>query len=156
LPRSGLITQNLIVSPLDLERGGCAAAGVKNFAWHLPGTLFDLWLALNEGIVKIEYHSPLSIYNEPAGIPGLVLSVTRHQGILYSGTSDGLFFLSSPGNFQQIPGIPGYCFSLLATEQSLLVGTTKGVYRVKKNNPAIQNIFEIPSYYLLRSEVNPG
>ncbi len=116
----------------------------------------NLWLALNEGIVKIEYNSPLSIYNEQVGIPGLVFSVIRHQGILYSGTSDGLFFLSPNGNFTQIPGIPGNCFSLLSTGHSLLVSTAVGVFRLHENNLGIQNILGIPSYFLLRSEANPG
>jgi signal transduction histidine kinase/DNA-binding response OmpR family regulator len=125
--------------------------------WVFEDRQGNLWLALNKGIIKIEYKSPLSIYNEQTGLPGLVLAVVKHQDILYSGTSEGLFFLSPTGNFTQIPGIPGNCFSLLSTGHSLLVGTTNGVYEVQKNNTAIQKIFlSSPSYYLLHSKVNPG
>jgi ligand-binding sensor domain-containing protein len=38
----------------------------------------NLWLALNKGISKIEYASPISFYDNRTNLPGLVLSVTRH------------------------------------------------------------------------------
>ena len=123
--------------------------------WVFEDCYGTLWLALNEGIAKIEYNSPLSFYNEQAGIPGLVYSVVRHQGILYSGTSYGLFFLSSSGNFRQIPGIPANCFSLLSTDKSLFVGTSNGVYRIEKISSPFQSYLGISAYFLLRSEANP-
>jgi signal transduction histidine kinase/DNA-binding response OmpR family regulator len=142
-----------------LKRIFSKAAGLpdNNVKWVFEDCQGNLWLALSKGIAKIEYNSPLSIYNDQTGLPGLVLAVVKHQDILYSGTSEGLFFLSPTGDFNQIPGIPGNCFSLLSTGQSLLVGTTHGVYGVQKNNTAVQKIFvSSPSYYLLRSTVNPA
>ncbi|MCK5055167.1 MAG: hypothetical protein KAT34_00810 [Candidatus Aminicenantes bacterium] len=58
----------------------------------------NLWAALNTGIAKIEYSSPLSVYNdEHSHLPGVVYSVTRQTGRLYSGTSEGLFYLVQNG-----------------------------------------------------------
>jgi ligand-binding sensor domain-containing protein len=49
----------------------------------------NLWLALSEGIAKIEYASPFTIYGQRSNLPGSVFSVTRHNNGLYAGTSGG-------------------------------------------------------------------
>jgi signal transduction histidine kinase/DNA-binding response OmpR family regulator len=126
-----------------------------NVKWIFEDRTGNLWFALNNGLAKIEYHSPFSIYNEQTGLPGLVLSVTRYRDTLHCGTSAGLFFLSPTANFSQIPGIQGNCFYLLATEHGILAGTTNGVYWIQKNHRLIKKICGISSYYLLRSVVNP-
>lgn len=57
----------------------------------------NLWAALNNGISKIEYLSPLSIYDNRSKLPGMVHAVTKHSNGLYVGTSQGLFYLVSNG-----------------------------------------------------------
>jgi signal transduction histidine kinase/DNA-binding response OmpR family regulator len=113
----------------------------------------NLWLALEKGISKIEYTSPISIYDDRSGLTGLVLSVTKHQNHLYVGTTDGLFSLqsSSPGKFSPIPGIPVYCFSLISVGDSLLAATINGVFRVK---PGVRRITKSASFVLLQSKKN--
>jgi len=113
----------------------------------------NLWLALEKGISKIEYTSPISIYDDRSGLTGLVLSVIKHQNVLYVGTTDGLFSLqsSSPGKFSHIPGIPVYCSSLISVGDSLLAATIKGVFRVK---PEIKRITKSASFVLLQSQKN--
>ena len=53
--------------------------------------LGNLWMGLNNGISRIGYHSPVSIFDERSGLGGLVLSVSKHGGRLFAGTSGGLF-----------------------------------------------------------------
>ncbi|MBK6527119.1 MAG: hypothetical protein IPG07_17170 [Crocinitomicaceae bacterium] len=50
----------------------------------------NLWLTLGNGISKVNYHSPLSYFNEKSGIEGNVEAVIRFNGRLYVGTSFGL------------------------------------------------------------------
>ncbi len=114
----------------------------------------NLWLGLNKGIAKIEYVSPLSMYDIRSDLDGLILSVTRHgpNNDLYAGTDKGLYFLASSAKFHQIQGIPGMCFFLLSTGDSLLAATTKGVFQVDNKNKIKRKVIESNSYYLYQSK----
>lgn len=123
----------------------------------------NLWLALNNGISKIEYTSPFFIYDSRSGLEGSVLSVSRHKGVLYAGSSKGLYFLDSsyfPSSFSfakwtQVPGIAGNCYSLLSAGDSLLAAATGGVFEVNHPNRVTRKIIEGNSYVLYRSKKNP-
>ncbi len=104
----------------------------------------NIWLALNEGISKIEYHSPVSIYDERSGLNGLVQAVTRHFNVLYAGTTNGLYYLEQEQNiqgktpsrpvFKTISGVPTDCRFLLSYGNDLIAATSGGVYRVQGKN----------------------
>jgi ligand-binding sensor domain-containing protein len=130
----------------------------------------NLWLALENGITKIEYPSPISIYDKRSNLQGLVLSVTGHgrRNDLYAGTTRGLYSLSSgdspvspgtPGKFRPVPGTSPYCWSLLSVGGSLLTATSSGVFQVDTGNALenkrINKVMDIPSYFLLRSQKDP-
>ena len=51
----------------------------------------NIWLALENGIAKVNYNSPLSFYNEKAGLMGGVRSVVRFQDRIFVGTGNGFF-----------------------------------------------------------------
>ena len=99
----------------------------------------NLWLALEEGIARVEYASPISIFDENRSrLPGKVLSVRRFglQNRLYAGTTRGLYYLSptEPGHhfyFQPVPGISA-CWSLLAAGDTLLAATNEGVFQIEE------------------------
>jgi signal transduction histidine kinase/DNA-binding response OmpR family regulator/ligand-binding sensor domain-containing protein len=120
----------------------------------------NLWLGLNSGISKIDYQSPFSLYDDRARLPGRVLSVERHQGRLYAGTNSGLYSFSDEGHFTAVLGIPGMCWSLVSTTDSLLAATTTyGVYQLgnekgtEKRIKIIAKIIEEPSYVLQQSQI---
>ena len=131
------------------------AAGLQdNNVNHIFEDIYgNLWLALNKGIAKIEYLSPISIYDDRSGLTGLVLSVIKYKHDLYVGTTDGLFCLqsSSPSKFSPIPGVPGFCYSMLSTGDYLLAATFEGVFQVK---PGIRRITKSASFVLLQSQKN--
>ncbi len=114
----------------------------------------NLWLTLNKGISKIEYTSSISIHDERSNLPGLVLSMVRHDNVLYVGTTNGLYYLKSPLKFHPIPGIAGICWSLCSSEDSLLAATAGGVFHVKMNIK--QPVIKDPSYVLFLSKHYPG
>ena len=113
----------------------------------------SLWLCLNNGISKIEYSSPISIYDSRSNLPGIVLSVLKHQNNLYVGTASGLYF-QSPLKFQPVPDIPRNCTSLLSIGNSILAATAEGVFQIKKDSH--HNVLERISYVLLTSTHHPG
>jgi signal transduction histidine kinase/DNA-binding response OmpR family regulator len=116
----------------------------------------NLWLAMDKGISKIEYVSPLSIYDDRSNLPGSVLSVTRHNKDLYAGTSRGLFFLASPHGFRPAAGISSYCWYLLSINNSLLAATADGVFQVDSKNNINHRVIINPSYFLLQSKREPN
>ncbi|MCP5106741.1 MAG: response regulator [bacterium] len=119
----------------------------------------NLWLALNEGIAKIEYVSPLSFFDRKSNLSGQVLSVVKHRKKLYAGTSKGLLFhvppktLESTGKFQSVPKMLSGCWSLLSVADSLLAATSGGVFQIETKNNLKRKAVIIPSsYFLLRSQ----
>jgi signal transduction histidine kinase/DNA-binding NarL/FixJ family response regulator len=118
--------------------------------WHVfEDFQGNLWLALNKGISKIEYNSPITIYDDRLNLPGLVLSVVKHRNNLYAGTTRGLFFVEPPGKFRPISGIPGFCRSLLSIGDSILAATSYGIFQVKNNKK--RRVTENRSYVLVQS-----
>ena len=75
------------------------------------GMYFDrkgsLWLALDNGISRIEISSPMTTFGIQSGISTASLSIKRFEGTIYLGTTNGLFRLNqSNGKFEEVPGIP--------------------------------------------------
>ncbi|MCP4158002.1 MAG: response regulator [bacterium] len=110
----------------------------------------NLWLALNKGITRIDYSSPVTFFGESTGLEGMVMSVLRYEGNLFAGTTTGLYQLNSPvpglpPRFTAIPGLTGNCWSLITSGESLLAAGDQAVYLVENNKtyrarPVISNI----------------
>ena len=96
-----------------------------------------LWLGPENGIVQIETPSPLSFYGPTSGLIGGVYDILRHNGILYVGTSNGVFFLDpATTTFKPVTGLGTgnlQSFSLLSYDQTLLVAVSTGLYRIEGN-----------------------
>ncbi|MGD2085454.1 MAG: hybrid sensor histidine kinase/response regulator transcription factor [Candidatus Aminicenantes bacterium] len=120
-----------------------------NTIWHIcEDSGQNLWLALNNGISKLEYRSSFSFYDERHGLKGMVFAAARFGsgGRLYAGTVSGLFFKKENGIFVPVPGISGACHALLSFGDSLLAATEKGVYRLAEPNNSPQVLSHIPAY----------
>ncbi|HEX6863483.1 MAG TPA: hypothetical protein VF414_11740, partial [Thermoanaerobaculia bacterium] len=127
-----------------------------------------LWLALNNGLAKIEVASPLSVLDRRAGLEGSPYFMARHNGTLWVATSAGLSRLvdrrgapGSPGGRSarmiSVPGIPPSGWSLLSYGEDLLVGTAFGIFRIRGDEPAEAILFENRTVFALtRSAKDPG
>ncbi|UCH97089.1 MAG: response regulator, partial [Candidatus Aminicenantes bacterium] len=114
----------------------------------------NLWLGLDKGISKIEYASPFFLYDNRADLPGIVLSVKRHQEKLYVGTTWGLFVLKPQSTaFKPVPGISSNCWSLVSSHDSILAAASTGVFQVRQQSK--QKIINDRSYVLLLSRHFP-
>ncbi|MCP4959089.1 MAG: hypothetical protein GY925_07445, partial [Actinomycetia bacterium] len=94
-----------------------------------------LWLALSNGLARVETGAPLSYWNKTSGLDGNVKEVARHQGRLYAATTQGVYSLASASEgaaprFLPCPGISTQCWALLSTPQGLLAGCQGGLYNV--------------------------
>lgn len=113
----------------------------------------NLWLGLSNGISKIEYGSPVSIYDERTNLSGSVMAIVKHNNKLYVGTMNGLYYLESPLKFRILAGIKSPCWDLLSIDDSILAATSNGVIRIQGDIK--QNIINERAYVLLPSKHTP-
>ncbi|HEX4375481.1 MAG TPA: hypothetical protein VHZ50_19400, partial [Puia sp.] len=55
-----------------------------------PDDVGNLWLALDNGISRVQTSSPFTLFNQLSGIKSAVNAITRFEGDLYLGTTTGL------------------------------------------------------------------
>ncbi len=121
----------------------------------------NLWLALVDGLARIEYPFPITIYDEErSNLPGLILSVVRHgiNNEIYAGTTSGLYLLTDSGKFHPVAGINCFCFSLLSVGDTLLAAGPDGVFQVenKNNNQQIRKVIKSSSIILAHFRTHPS
>lgn len=97
-----------------------------------------LWLAMNNGLSRIELLSPLSNFTEAMGLKGPTLGLRRHRGTLYAVTPEGIFYLEENND-----GYPAFKpviidgraqgWAVENTADHLLIGTERGVFEITGN-----------------------
>jgi signal transduction histidine kinase/DNA-binding response OmpR family regulator/ligand-binding sensor domain-containing protein len=115
---------------------------------------FGLWLALNNGISRIELPSPVSYFGESFGIQGNVESISGHNGSIYIATSRGLYFFNpgkSLGTVQKIPGFRPY--KIISFGKKLICsGYDFGTYQLI--NGKMKLISDHTAFSFFRSELD--
>lgn len=134
----------------------------------------SLWLALDNGISKLEITSPLSWFNDISGLNGKVESIMYFKNNLYVATTQGVFVqknlvedeqiktkddaLKKIKRFSQIQGISSQSWSLTKIKENgedklLIAGTSDGVYEIKgEKSNLISNYY---TYSIHQSTKNP-
>src|SRR3954468_6607044 len=98
----------------------------------------SLWLALNNGLARLEIASPLSVLDRRTGLQGQAYTVARHGGALWVGGSAGLFTTAGaspdqdgpPVRLHPVAGVPPGAWSLLSMDGDLLLGSAFGVFQI--------------------------
>ena len=101
----------------------------------------NLWLGLDNGINCINLQSPVKSYSDDTGILGTIYTSKLHNGKLYVGTNQGLFYkpYESNGQFQFISGTKGQVWSLFEYDGTLFCGHDEGTFVVE--NGVARTIF---------------
>ncbi len=84
----------------------------------------NLWLALDNGILKVELSVPFRYWNEETGISGTTTSIIEFDKTIYFSTANGIFYLEKSTNRNKfglnkiikIPGIDEQAWSLIALD----------------------------------------
>lgn len=117
----------------EIEQIIAGAAGLPDAI--LSGAYADregsLWLPMDGPIVRIDVASPVSLFDNRRGLRGSVSDMVRHRGRLYAASSHGLFVFDESGVASHIKGITGGAWKLLSIDNDLLVGTSKGIFRLR-------------------------
>jgi serine phosphatase RsbU (regulator of sigma subunit) len=112
----------------------------------------NIWCAHNNGISRIDYSSPLSFYKEESGIRGSAKTIIRYNGLLYTGTTNGLYVQKMGGGltgsleFNPIPDFLHQVFILKEIDGNLIIGTDGGLFIMRDN--IIRMISNINSFTL--------
>ncbi|MCS6904247.1 MAG: ATP-binding protein [Bacteroidia bacterium] len=129
-----------------------------------------LWIALSNGIARVELPSMLSRFNNhwmectPFEIEGC-RDIVRHKGKLFAATTQGIFVFHSTliaknnsptvfikPRFEFIGQNKIECWDLLSTHSSILAATKNGVFIVQEKGIEEQPIIESYARKLFRSE----
>ena len=107
----------------------------------------NIWLGLDAGIAKMELKTPFRFFaEEKAGFEGVVLAIEQLDGILYIGTTKGIYYKNKEANFVKIQGLEGFCWAIKPIE----VNGEKHLYAITQDN-----LFYItPQKALILSEAN--
>ncbi len=99
----------------------------------------NLWIALNTGVSRVNYSSPISFFDGHTGIDGSIQAVAKHNNKLFAGTSNGLFVENTNlsdklyDHFIKIEGFNKDVKNLVAVSGSLIIGTREGLYLYDKH-----------------------
>ena len=138
--RAGVVIidgQGRLLHKIDKD-SGLRDQTVVSMHYDRHGTL---WLALVNGIARVELSTPLRRFDAAMGVTSGINALTRHKGDIYVGTNRGVSFLSGEAtsksqtttnlSFQPVDGINSFAWALYSDGNSLLAGTDKGVYDIE-------------------------
>ncbi len=98
----------------------------------------NLWLALDNGISRVQTSSPFTQFNAQSGIKTQVLAINRFQGDLYLGTTNGpLRFNSSTAMFDRLPEVGSNQSFALVTDNDQMLIATDGLYAEKNKKTTL-------------------
>ena len=129
----------------------------------------NLWLALDNGIAKIEINSPITFFTDKSGIKGTIEAITRFQGKLYVGTHSGVYYLNTKNlaqndysgkiDFVAVPKISMECWDLITFKKdhhtALIAALNDGVFEVMPDNN-ISLIAKCIPWTLFQSQKDPS
>lgn len=103
---------------------------------------YNLWLALDNGIDRIELNSPLSFFFDKSGVLGSVYAAAINNNRVYLGTNHGLFYRDLQATSEQgvipkihfVEGSQGQVWDLQVFDGTLFCGHNDGTYIVKSNS----------------------
>ena len=93
----------------------------------------NLWVGLDNGINCINLQSPIQSYTDDTGVLGTVYTSMLHDGKLYVGTNQGLFYKNYKTNddFKFIAGTKGQVWSLFEYQGTLFCGHDSGTFIIE-------------------------
>ena len=117
-----------------------------------------IWLAQDLGLSRLEWHHPVTVFDDRNGPAGTVLATHRHAGVLVTATTQGLFYLK-PGprpSWQAIEGIQTEVWGIESLGDRLFAASHRGVYEVHADRADMIHELDYPATTLLASQAYPG
>jgi class 3 adenylate cyclase/ligand-binding sensor domain-containing protein len=114
----------------------------------------SLWIAMDNGIAKVDINSPITYWNENYGLKGAVMTIARFKNEIYVGTWQGLYKMDNKSSktsvqkrtqllntFSPIQDVKTQCWNLnvIACQQQefLFISSSLGLYCISENKPVL-------------------
>lgn len=113
-----------------------------------------VWLAQDLGLSRLEWHHPVTVFDDENGPAGTVLETQRHDGVLFAGTTRGLFYLE-PGpmpQWQPVGDIETEVWGLGSQDDRLFAASHRGVYEIHGDEATTIHELSHPAASLLPSQ----
>lgn len=91
-----------------------------------------LWLAMNNGIARVDLNSPFTTIDDRMGLLGTGYAALKVQDRMYLGTNNGLF-VKQNGGIQLVPGTEGQVYAVQEIQGKVILGHHKGTFSVSNN-----------------------
>jgi len=118
-----------IIQHVD-KNSGLQSESINKLFLDVKGSI---WLAMNDGISKVEQNYPISyINNINSGIEGKVLDIVEFADKIFVASTKGLFYLQND-KFQKINSLNYACWDLLSKDNFLYVATSNGLFYLSKS-----------------------
>ncbi|MBC6367061.1 triple tyrosine motif-containing protein [Algoriphagus sp. AK58] len=91
-----------------------------------------LWLAMNNGISRIDLNSPFTIIDDKMGLTGSGYAALKVGNSVYLGTNNGLFILQDQ-KLRFVPGTEGQVYSIQLIQGKVILGHHNGTFLVDGN-----------------------
>jgi len=119
-----------------------------------------LWLSHRRGVSRVEYPRMFEVYDERSGLTGALRVISRYQGKLVAGTTNGLFIENIGDHddlksFMRVPGVSAEIRTLVPTENGIVMGANSGLFWYSSDGN-IKQLKQTESSYILRSELFPN
>lgn len=106
-----------------------------------------LWLAMNNGIARVELSSPFSVIDDRLGLSGAGYAALKFDDGIYLGTNNGLFLWKN-GRISFIKGTEGQVYSIQDIRGKVVLNHHNGTFLVE-NGQAVQ-ISSIQGAWILK------
>ncbi|WEN14756.1 diguanylate cyclase [Rhodanobacter sp. AS-Z3] len=106
--------------------------------WMTQDREGGLWLALDNGIARVETGSALTLFAQINGLEGTPVVTHRHHGVFYAGTTKGLFRLvdtDKKPRFERVPLVAGPVWDMLDMGDVMVVAA-QGIFAVTPDGTA--------------------
>ncbi len=138
------------------KNSGLRDSGVN---YLYPDRTGGLWVAMTDGLARVEYNAPFSTYQEASGLSTTTFDIIRHNEKLYVTNFSDIHVLSRSDRQGSSPifkplGISDRCYSLVTVNNELLAATRNGTYLINDDQATL--IDSINTYVLYPSEHYPG
>ena len=115
-----------------------------------------LWLAMTEGISRIEISSPFTKLTKKNTGNNFISSFCKFNNRLYAANSFGIFYLDKAAStFRPVKGFNSSGDNFTVVNGSLFASAVSGIYRIRNNNTAdLVFNFDAPSLYKSNIDTN--
>ena len=131
-----ILNSNLTIRQHFTKNNGLSDRTVKSV---YEDNFNNLWVALNNGIDYLKMSLPFSFLNEEVGIDGTGYAAHNFKGVIYLGTSNGVFTqnfskdVKNTNKFEFLQGSEGQVYNFSQIDDELILNHHQGAFTIKDN-----------------------